>query len=121
MRSTAWRNTWIGGRSAPSIHASMSRTETRSQARSACLPPSISAARCRTSVYTDDGIAVRSVPSRLLHRHPASLRNASFPVRRVELIAAYFLARRRCMHESAVAGIDADVRVLEALVVEEDQ
>src|SRR6478752_8772738 len=56
-----------------------------------------------------------------LGRDTARFRKMLLPVRRIELVAAHALAGRRCVDESAIAEIDADVRALLALEVEEDE
>src|SRR6478736_10327902 len=47
-----------------------------------------------------------------LGRDTARFRKMLLPVRRIEFVAAHALAGRRCVDESALAEIDADVRAL---------
>src|SRR5262249_8412798 len=51
----------------------------------------------------------------------ARLGDVLVPVRRVEPVAPHPLARGGCVHELAVADVDADVRVFLAFLVEENE
>src|SRR5258706_12968707 len=52
---------------------------------------------------------------------PAGFGEVLLPVRRVEAVAAHAFAGRGRMDEAAVAEVDADVRALLALEVEENE